>query len=218
MPPDAWEKWRLAAAGTVPIIGVTAGLDLAGLDLADIHPAVAAPDRARLELESLARAAAAVGAGWVRLLARHPLTTPVPALVDLAVPVVVELHHPAWWQAAPHRVLLDLLDTDPSMGVLADTAQLTHARTVHSAGMEKRWGAVADRVRVLHLSDNGTETTTGGHEQAARDLAARIHTGQPVEVAVEWTGADRSRAVCLDRHRSLTRWWRTLCKQETPRP
>lgn len=212
-PPDAWERWRLAAAGTVPITGVTADLDLA-----DIHPAAAAPGRARRELEHLARAAAAVGAGWVRLLARHPVTTPVPAPVDLAVPVVIELHHPAWWEAAPHRVLLDLLDADPGIGVLADTAQLAHARTVHGPDMEKRWGAVADRVRVLHLSDNGTGATTGGHEQAARDLAARIHTGQRVEVAMEWTGPDRSRAVCLDRHRSLTRWWRTLCEQEIPRP
>ena len=55
-------------------------------------------------------------------------------------------------------------------------------------------------------------------ERIARDLARRIHTGQRVEVAGEWTGPDRTPAVCLDRHRALTRWWNTILEQETPRP
>lgn len=208
------ERWRQTAAATVPITGVTADLDLADLH----HPDTAYQSRARRELEGLAHAARVVGARWVRLLARHPLSTLAPALVNAALPVVVELHHPAWWKAAPHQVLLDLLDRKPGVAVLADTAQLAHAFEVIGAGMGERWEAVAARARVLHLSDHGSGITAPGHARIARDLARRIHTGQRVEVAGEWTGPDRTPAVCLDRHRALTRWWNTILEQETPRP
>lgn len=210
--PAELERWRRTAAETLPITGVTADLDLADLH----HPDPAHRDRARQEVEDLARAARAVGAYWVRLLARHPLTTPVTASVDVGVPLLVELHHPAWWEAAPHRVLLDLLDEDLGVAVLADTAQLAHAWAVTGPQVGERWEQVAARVRVLHLSDNGFGVNAPGHAHIARDLARRVHAGQQVEVAVEWTGPDRTPAVCLYRHRALTRWWHHILEQETP--
>lgn len=207
------EWWRRAAAARAPITGVTADLDLADLHHSD--PAHRA--RARRELQNLARATRAVGAHWVRLLAHKPLSTPVTAPVDAGVPLLVELHHPTWWEAAPHRVLLDLLDGDPGVAGLADTAQLAHAQSVIGPDVGKRWEQVAARTQVLHLSDNGSGLNPG-HARIARSLARRIHTGQQVEVAVEWTGPDRTRAVCLRRHRALTRWWHHILEQERPRP
>lgn len=207
------ERWRRAAAERVPITGVTADLDLADLH----HPDPAHRSWALRELENLARAARAVGANWVRLLARTPLSTPLTAPVDAGMPLLVELHHPAWWEAAPHRFLLDLLDEDPGVAVLADTAQLAHAQSVIGPGVEQRWEQVAARAQVLHLSDNGSGLDPG-HARIARSLARRIHAGQQVEVAVEWTGPDRTRAVCLRRYRALRRWWHHILEQERPRP
>lgn len=211
--PDELKRWRQAAAATVPITGVTADLDLADLN----NPNPAHRDQARRELEDLVRAARAVGAGWVRLLARHPLTTSSTSPIGAGVPLLVELHDPAWWEPAPHRVLLDLLDRNPGVAVLADTAQLAHAWAAIGSPVGERWEAVAARVRVLHLSDNGSGVNTPGHARVARDMARRIHTRQQVEVAVEWTGPDRTPTVCLRRHRALARWWHHILEQEKPR-
>lgn len=212
--PDELERWRRVVAATVPITGVTADLDLADL----YHPDPGHRGRALRELENLARTALVLGAGWVRLLARRPMTIPDPGPVEVGVPLLIEPHHPAWWEAAPHQFLLDLLEKIPDMAVLADTAQLAHAQSVHGPGMGERWQATVARVKVLHLSDNGTGLDAPGHECTARDLARRIHAGQPIEVALEWTGSDRTATACLQRHRALRHWWHTILEQEIPRP
>lgn len=203
--PETLERWRRAARTTVPITGVTADLDLA-----HIH----APDpgerhRARRKLAALSAAAQGLGAGWVRLLARHPLTAPEGGPIEAGLPLLVELHHPGWWAPAPHRALLDLLQT-PHLGVLADTAQFTHALATIGTEVLDRWQRVGPHVRVLHLSDDGSGLTDPGHALVASDIAHRIRLDQQVEVAVEWTGLDRTPAACLRRHRTHTRWWHRI--------
>lgn len=205
-------RWRKAAEATVPITGVTTDVDLADLLIGD----ASARTRAVRDLAELAESAVMLGAGWVRLPARTPLTAPVLAggadlsvLVDSPIRLLVEPHHPGWLAPDAFRPLIDLVESCPSVRLLADTAQLAAALSADTRF--PAWlGPVLDHAEVLHLSDPGTGLDAPGHAIIAAMAADRIRSGQCLEVAVEWTGPDRSPAECLTRYRAATAWWARL--------
>ncbi|MBX6382505.1 MAG: AP endonuclease [Microbispora sp.] len=187
-PLSTLREWRRITADTVPITGVTADTDLADL-LAD-DPEIRL--RAGREVIRLAEAAAELGAGWLRLLSRTPPQAgwarhEPPAT---AVSLLVEPHHPGW-------LVPGAFVSPPGMRLLADTRQL--------AGVSSSLARVAERTDVLHLSDDGRGFD--GSEPVADLVARRVAAGQRVEVAVEWTGADRSPRACLVRYRAAVAWW-----------
>ncbi|GAB3878121.1 MULTISPECIES: AP endonuclease [Microbispora] len=187
-PASVWRAWRRAADSTVPITGVTADTDLADLFADD--PKIR--DQAEEEVIRLAEAAAELGAAWLRLLSRTPPQAGWAGyeLPTTAVPLLVEPHHPGWLAPGAFASL-------PAMGLLADTRQL--------AGTYPALAEAAERTGVLHLSDGGEGF--GGSKAIADLVARRIAAGHPIEVAVEWTGADRSPQTCLARYRAATAWW-----------
>lgn len=204
-------RWRAASSATVPITGVTADTDL--VELLSAQPAVRR--RADEDVRRLADAAHTLGARWLRLLARHPLDIDADTL-DLprtAVPLLVELHDPRWLHAEPHAALMRLLGQQPRLGLLADTAQLTLALARGNAAADDRAGdrlqQLAPWVEVLHLSDTGDGLTDPGHALVADHLTRPGPGAQRTapEVAVEWTGPDRSPATALARHREHAAWW-----------
>ncbi|MGW4731711.1 AP endonuclease [Streptomyces shenzhenensis] len=205
-------RWREASAATVPVTGVTADTDLA--DLLGADPAVRR--QAREEVCRLADAARALGAGWLRLLARHPLHTtvfagdgswPLDSHVP-AVPLLIELHSPQWLAPRPHAELVRLLQQQPRLRLLADSAQLAQAlaepRDGHAA---ERLERLSPWIEVLHLSDPGPGLADPGHAVVADHAIRRIAAGQRIEVAVEWTGADRTPAAALARYGEHAAWW-----------
>jgi hypothetical protein len=201
----AWRHWT---EHTVPISGVTADLDLADI-LAD-DPAVRA--NAGAELAALAGAARCVGARWVRLLARTPpgchaaftmTGVPVP---DVGLPLLVEPHEPAWWSRRCFAQLTDLLARTPSLRLLADTAQLNSV-PITAPDYDILLNDVLDRTRVVHICDNGSGVQGRGHRRVVELTGRRIMMGQPLEVALEWTGVDRSPTGFLTRYRSVSAWW-----------
>ncbi|WP_326644903.1 hypothetical protein OG884_11605 [Streptosporangium sp. NBC_01755] len=205
-------RWRKAAAQTVPITGVTADVDLADLLTGD----ASARRRAAYDLEELAEAATILNARWVRLPARTPLTADQLAqgeklrvLADSVLPLLIEPHHPGWVSPATLRPLVDLVNACPKMRLLADTAQL-------AAALPKRnrfpaWLApIFDHAQVLHLSDPGTGLDAPGQAVIAALAAYRIQAGQDLEVALEWTGPDRSPDECLARYHATATWWERL--------
>lgn len=200
--------WRRRTKETVPITGVTADLDLS--DLFTGHRAD--EQRARAELARLADAAAELGAGWVRILARIPLAGPIRSTMpETAVPLLVELHHPDWLTPGPMATMRELLAHCGQIRLLADTAQL--AAALPRAGEHDRsaltW--VLARTGVLHLSDDSGGPAAGGRAaDVAADAARRIAAGQRIEVAAEWTGSDRSPATCLARYKTAASWWSRL--------
>ncbi|GII52816.1 hypothetical protein Pth03_12050 [Planotetraspora thailandica] len=176
-------SWRPIIRDTVPVTGVTADVDL--MDVLARRP------ESCEEVLRLAEAAAELGAKWLRLCARIP---PAPGdargeLPTRAVPLLIEPHHPGWLTPAGFAAL-------PHVRLLADTRQL--------AGQPTMLGPAVERADVLHLSDQGEGLDTIVANLAARRIAA----GQSIEVAVEWTGPDRSPKACRDRYRSACAWWR----------
>ncbi|MFD4577418.1 sugar phosphate isomerase/epimerase family protein [Streptomyces sp. NPDC058417] len=211
-------RWREASTRTVPVTGVTADTDLA--DLLSTDPALRR--QARREVHRLADAARAVGAGWLRLLARHPLkTTDFAAdsswmLDGLEVPLLIELHDPQWLAERPHAAMVCLLQRQPRLHLLADTAQLAQAFVEPDDGRTaERLDGLGPWIKVLHLSDPGPGLVGPGHSVVADHVMRRITDGQRIEVAVEWTGADRTPAAALTRYRDHTAWW---SRRSTARP
>ncbi|MFF7098053.1 AP endonuclease [Streptomyces rubradiris] len=207
--PDVLAQWRRAALRWVPVTGVTADLDLADLFR------LAAPERARARdaLERLAAAAAALGAGWVRLLGRTVPQGPLlnamlgSQLPAARLPLLVELHHPGWLAPEALDALEELLDRWPRLRLLADTAQLAAARPTADGGADAALERVLDFARVLHLSDDGTQADTAGRDLVAGQVRRRIAAGQDLEVAVEWTGQPRTPQACLDRYQEACHRW-----------
>ena len=198
--------WHRLAQRTVPITGVTADTDLADLVSGEARTRRAACD----QVHRLCEAACHLGAQWVRLLARTPLThTSDPrldyVLPDTALPLLVELHHARWLDPDAFTVLEALMGRCGDLRLLADTAQLGAAL---AAGCDRGVAAaVLDRSNVLHLSDNGHGLAGASHEEIATLAAHRLAQGQPMEVAMEWTGADRCPETCLARYHSAVAWW-----------
>jgi sugar phosphate isomerase/epimerase len=220
--PATLRRWRDLAAGTVPITGVTTEADLL-----DFLPNDRTRHRsAAAHLRVLADAAAVLGAGWVRVLAATaPTAAGAPQervaevdLPDVAVPVLIEVHHPDWFTPGPSTELADLVSTDGRMGMLCDTGQVHRAWALHGTGVKSALARFGGHWQVAHLSDSGTGLPGYGHEMAARSVMQAVAAGRDVEVAVEWTGPRRDRATCLARYRAATSWFRALTRPGTPAP
>jgi hypothetical protein len=209
--PQLLRQWGTLARGTVPITGVTADTDLADL----LGPG---SSRAREDLVRLAAAATAVGAGWIRLLARRPFDNSADVVVpDTGLRVLIEPHHPDWLTERPRAGLHQLLEQHRELGLLADTAQLSAALDPHrhAAG---HLHAMVERADVLHLSDSGAGIDTPGHHLVADQVVRRVQRGQRVEIAVEWTGPDRSASTCLSRYQAHAQWWASRAGESTLGP
>lgn len=212
-------RWRDLSATTVPLTGVTAEVDLA--DLLGTDPAAA--HRVREQTRLMAAAAHALGARWLRLLARHPFRAFAAGVEEiggrgLAVPLLAELHHPQWLAHGPHTALMRLLQ-QTRLRLLADTAQLAQALAASGDGhaaerLERLW----PWIEVVHLSDPGPGLTGPGHALVADHAIGRIAGGQRVEVAIEWTGTDRTPAVALARYRRHVDWWNRRHAHHPPVP
>ena len=124
---------------------------------------------------------------------------PIP---EVALPLLVEPHDPAWWRAPAFDDLLDLVTRTPHLTLLADSAQLSAASCTHAMLTD-----VLDHSRVVHFCDNGSGVAAAGHRLVAEHTARRIMTGQHLEVGLEWTGADRTPAGFLARYRAVGDWW-----------
>ena len=220
--PATLRRWRDLAAGTVPITGVTAEADLL-----DFLPGDRGRHRsAAAHLRVFADAAAVLGAAWVRVLAATaPTAAGAPqervaevGLPDVAVPVLIEVHHPDWFTPGPSTALADLVSADGRMGLLCDTGQVHRAWALHGTEVEPALARLAGHWQVAHLSDSGTGLSGYGHELAARSVAQAVIAGRDVEVAVEWTGPRRDRATCLARYWMATSWFHALTCTGTSAP
>ncbi|MDS1271808.1 hypothetical protein RIF23_16060 [Lipingzhangella sp. LS1_29] len=204
---DQLERWRQKALRSVPITGITADVDLAELVDGDEPTRRGACDR----VHRLSAAADRLEAHWVRLLARVPFARfpefqcqsvlPAPA-----VPLLVELHHPRWLHPDAFAALEALMRQHRHVRVLADTAQLGAALT--QGGNRDVAAAVLEWSTVLHLSDDGAGLVAPpAREEIAALAAHRMACGQAMEVALEWTGPDRTPQACLEHYRSALAWW-----------
>jgi hypothetical protein len=189
----------------VPVTLVTSDADLTDF----LTPATASHRAALSGLERLAEAATVLGASAVRLLARHPLPRAQCAglaIADLTgrhrLRILVELHHPDWFAPSHLPVVDDLLIDQLGLGLLIDTAQLHHAWLQHQ--VRAPLARLASQAVVAHLCDDGTGFTGAGHHLAATTLASdRV----ACELAVEWTGPERTSQHCLARYQQALAWW-----------
>jgi hypothetical protein len=127
-------------------------------------------------------------------------------LADFLQPAALEYHRAC--ADLELAVLRDLLDRASAASVLLDSAQF-HAAIAGRADVLPAacLTALIERTLVAHLSDTGAGLTGTGHCLLARAVRAAAGNGQPVEVAFEWTGADRSPEGCLTRYRAARAWW-----------
>jgi hypothetical protein len=181
-------QWRRLARRTVPITLVTADAELADV--------LAADPAALRDLDTIRRQALAVGAARVRLLATKPPTRVAvdPRVLGGPCPVVAELHSAAWFAPPGLALAEELLGGS----LLVDSAQFArHA-----------FGDLAERLiaqaRVVHLSESGQGFTGPGHRLVAD---AALRNGRELEVAYEWTGADRSPGTAAERYRRAAEWF-----------
>ncbi|MBP0451133.1 MULTISPECIES: AP endonuclease [unclassified Kitasatospora] len=195
--PAELAAWRALADRTVPVTAVTADLELAAL-LADDPAALA-------ELDALAERGGSLGARAVRVLATDPPESwSRSASARLrGRPLLIEPHSPDWFTPEALDFTDRLLDLLPEAALLADSLQFDRCAPAPDRALADRLVA---RAAAVHLSDRGDGFAAPGHRlllQAARDAAAR---GAQIELAFEWTGADRSPATCLARYRQAITW------------
>jgi hypothetical protein len=212
-----WNRDELAALATLsqqstPITIVTADLDLASF----IDPGSEHFRRATAELDRLTGAAAILGAGAVRLLARHVLhdaewqTVVLPEFVaERGLVTLLELHDPGWFTSQAMAGLVAFLDGAAQLALLLDSAQVAEAeRRNRDALTAASLAALARCARVVHLCDTGA----GLDDVGRRILAGAATTGavaeRRLELAFEWTGADRSPAACLAAYHAAAEWSR----------
>ncbi len=207
------ERWACRACRSVPINIITADLDLA--DFA--RPDTQAYRRASTELDRLGYAAAVLGAQAIRLLARRVIgrrqwtDLAVPSLVSTyGLMTLVELHDPEWFQAQMLTSLAAHIDSAPWLALLMDTAQIHGAwlRSDNPNSFAEHMSALVPHIRAVHISDNGEGLTGTGHWIVAQ-MSRNAGDDGRVEVAFEWTGADRSPQGCLARYRHAVAWWRS---------
>ena len=209
--PDQVAGWAAQARGTAPVTLVTTDVDLSAF----LAPGTGGYEEACGELGGLAAAASALGARGVRLLGRavpgdgqwETFAVPGPAATH-GLAVLVELHHPAWFAQAAVASLCLLLDRSPGLALLLDSSQVQAAWLRHP---DAEWpgllASLVPRAAAVHLSDPGTGLDGTGHRLLAEALRADGAEGHRAEVAFEWTGPDRSPAVCLARYRDAVAWW-----------
>lgn|GEM_PF-3510002 len=205
------DRWARCSKVSVPITVVTAEIDL--IDFA--RPGTPTYWRASAELNRLGHAASVLRAHAVRLLARHHLDQRQWA--DLAVPdlaarhgltTLIELHEPAWFTDHSVDALVTHLERAPWLALLMDTAQVQQAwrRSEDPDNLAAQVSVLAPRTRVIHISDGDDHVPGAGYEIVAETFG-HLENDSPVEIAFEWTGADRSPQVCLDRYRRAVAWW-----------
>jgi hypothetical protein len=205
------DRWRAVADATAPVRLLTADLTLH--DLIQGHEQ--RRHAAECELERTADVASRLGAGMIRVLAGaappgdEPI--PVPRLPDRAMTLLIELHDASWWTPAGIGRLEDVAHADPRIRLLADTAQ---AAAGFAGLSEPAASVIARRVlamsAVIHLSDDGSGLSAAGHALLAGQAQELLAAGQPLEVAFEWTGAQRTAPACLSRYRAACAWWHAL--------
>ncbi|QOC93848.1 apurinic/apyrimidinic endonuclease family protein [Micromonospora craniellae] len=206
------DRWACRAQSSPPITAVTADLDLADFN----RPGTQAYRRANAELDRLADATALLGTHSVRLLARRVIEQrewagiALPNLAQYGMTTLIELHDPAWFTGQPLASMAAYLDRVEGLALLIDTAQVhsayLRAGSLNSLGDDL--AALERHTRVVHISDNGYGLTGGGHRIVAQTFGRAGDDGH-VEVAFEWTGADRSVQECMSRYRYAVRWWRS---------
>jgi hypothetical protein len=205
------DRWRAIADATAPVKLLTADLTLHDL----IQPHEQRRRTAERELERTAETASRLGAEMIRVLAGPaPLggeLIPVPRLPETAMTLLIELHDASWWTPAATERLEDLTHADPRIRLLADTAQAAAGL----AGLpEPAASVIAKHVlamsAVVHLSDGGSGLTADGHALLAGQAQELLAAGQPLEVAFEWTGPQRTAPVCLSRYHAACAWWYSL--------
>jgi sugar phosphate isomerase/epimerase len=199
------------AACTAPVTLITADVDLSDLT----SPGDARWRQASDELATLAQVTREFGAATVRILARTvPSSARCQALAipDLAaqhgVTLLIELHDPGWFTPEAADRLCDLMSSCPGLGLLLDSGQ------VHDAWLQSPnapWkillGSHITHTRVMHLSDRGDGLNGRGHQLLAHAVRTAADDGQALEVAFEWTGADRHLETCMPRYRAAVTWW-----------
>ena len=207
------ERWACHSRASAPITAVTADLDL--LDL--VRPGTPAYRQASAEFDLLGHAAALLGARAVRLLARR--VADQRQWADLAVPnlvarygltTLVELHDPAWFTAQTLALVAAYLDRVPWLALLIDTTQVHRVwqHSDHRDCLADDLSGLVPHIRAVHLSDSGEGLTGTGHRVVAQAFG-HLGADDPVEVAFEWTGADRSPQGCLARYRRAVEWFRS---------
>jgi hypothetical protein len=199
------------AAGAVPVTLITADVDLKDLTFSRD----ARWRQACAELASLAQVAREFGAATVRILARA-----VPSGAQwqaLAIPelgtrhgvtVLIELHYPAWFTPEAADRLGGLMSSCPDLGLLLDSGQVHDAwRQSPDAPWTCLLGSLITHARVVHLSDRGEGLDGRGHQLLAHAARGAADDGQAIEVAFEWTGADRRLETCMTRYQAAVTWW-----------
>lgn len=213
--PDAvLDLWRDHIEATIPVTMVTAEHALDDLLSLDRETARGA----RSKLARTADAARRIGAGSVRVLASVPPTLTVvnqTSPIDLGLPLLIELHDPAWWGPAGLEVLSVVVATWPRVRLLADSAQVAAAVTGRGrAAVEEATPWVLAHASVVHLSDDGTGFHGPGHRLLAEHAHAALRSGRRLEIALEWTGPDRQPTTCLERYRQASIWWSATAEAE----
>jgi hypothetical protein len=209
------DRWRTVAEMTAPIRIVTTDITLEDLT-------AAATDRreaAERELRRAAETARRLGAGMIRILADTPRPVggrlPVPRLPEHDISVLIEPHDASWWEPAGIDLLDDLSQADERIRLLADTAQAAALAGHSQANLSDLAEHVIALSRVVHLSDNGTGLSGFNHQLLAASAARAVARGQPLEIAFEWTGPDRTHPVCLARYRDACAWWHAAAARTT---
>lgn len=200
--------WAAQVRDAVPVTMVTSDADLA-----DFLTGGSGTQRdAATGLERLAAAANLLGASAVRLLARRPLSARqcrqvvIPDLADRhGLRTLVEPHHADWFAPSNLPMACDQLIGGLGLGLLVDSAQVHQGWLVH--GQDLQVSELVLRSRVVHLSDDGTGLNGTGHHLVANST---VSAGPNREIAVEWTGPDRSPQNCLDRYQRAVHWWNHL--------
>lgn len=198
------EHWsEIARSVSCPITLVTSDVSLTQLAGDDPKARAAALEALTLTYQ----AASLLGSRRVRILADSPVET-IAHLVQLPaadLTLLVELHHPSWWTVAGMAAAAELVETEPSIRLLADSAQAAVGLAPHEPDEAARIAArVVELSDVLHLSDNGSGLDSPGHAL----LAEAARSADPsLELGFEWTGEPRTADACLRRYRAARNWW-----------
>jgi hypothetical protein len=202
-PRSELERWREIARTTCPITLVTSDVTLN--QLASDDPRIRTAALGALDLTY--QAASLLGARQVRVLAGGPVETIAPVQLPHSgeVTLLVELHHPWWWTAAGITAAAELVQAEPGVRLLADTAQAAAGLALRELDAARLLAArVIELSAVLHLSDNGSGLGSPGHAILA-EAARSVHAN--LELGFEWTGEPRTPGECLRRYRVACNWW-----------
>lgn len=197
----------------VPITMVTADTELSDL----ISERSTVVDAARCDLDRVAQAATVLGAGIVRILATRPPDAPlrcIPRVLGArpGLEIVIELHHPGWFASSAADVMRRSGVGTGGVALLLDSAQVHAAAAI---GYDvSRVDDLMGIARVVHLSDAGDGLDGEGHDVTVRAARAAMLRGQLLQLAFEWTGAERTTDQCLRQFHIARARWRAAWRHE----